>query len=211
MLDPMTVTPPPDAGDAPRDPWFRRRPALALAVAVLLYAAVLAFRLLEGTPSDAYSMLYGLPVALIAIAFGLRAGSLAGVVAVGLIVLWAQIDGVSITAIGWTARAVPLLLLGALLGQATDQARRAEAQRRELEAAALLHREAIEINDSLIQGMAAAKWSLESGQVEAGLRILEGTITQAQELVSRLISRAGMGDRTEAVDDGRSRSVGPRA
>ncbi len=211
MLVPMTVTPPPDAGHAPGDPWFRRRPALALAVAVVLYAVVLVFRLLEGTPGDAYSMLYGLPVALIAISFGLRAGSVAGLVAVGLIALWAEVDGVSLTAIGWTARAVPLLLLGALLGQATDQARRAEDRRRELEAAALLHREAIEINDSLIQGMAAAKWSLESGQVEAGLRILEGTIAQAQELVSRLISRAGMGDRAEVVGDGRSRRVGPQA
>ena len=209
MLDPMTVTP--GAGPAPRDPWFRRRPALALAVAVLLYAAVLVLRLGAGTPGDAYSMLYALPVALVAITFGLRPGLVAGVVAVGLIVLWAQVEDVSLTATGWTSRAVPLLLLGGLLGQAADQVRRAEAERRDFEAAALLHREAIEINDSLVQGMAAAKWSLESGQVEAGLRILEGTINQAQELVSRLITRAGMGGRTEPLDEDRSGSVRPRA
>ena len=193
MLDPMTAT-------SPRDPWFRRRPTLALAVASLLYAAVLALRLSTGDAADAYSMLFALPVALVAIAFGMRAGVLAGVVAVGLIAVWTVADDVSLTPSGWVSRALPLLLLGGLLGQAADQARRAEEERRELEAAALLHREAIEINDSLIQGMAAAKWTLEGGQVEAGLRLLEGTISQAHELVSRLIRRADMGGRSEPVE-----------
>ena len=192
MLDPMTVT-------SPRDPWFRRRPALALPVAALLYGAVFVLRVLTGDAADAYSMLYALPVALVASAYGMRAGVLAGLVAVGLIVVWTVVDDVSLTPSGWLSRALPLLLLGALLGQATDQARAADAERRELEAAALLHREAIEINDSLIQGMAAAKWTLESGQVDAGLRILETTIAEAHELVSRLIRRAEMGDRTESI------------
>jgi hypothetical protein len=193
MLDPMTAT-------SPRDPWFRRRPALALPVAALLYGAVLVLRLLTGDAADAYSMLYALPVALVAIAYGMRAGVLAGLVAVGLIAVWTVVDDVSLTPSGWLSRALPLLLLGALLGQATDQARAADAERRELEAAALLHREAIEINDSLIQGMAAAKWTLEGGQVDAGLRILETTIAEAHELVSRLIRRAEMGDRTESIE-----------
>jgi hypothetical protein len=193
MLDPMTAS-------SPRDPWFRRQPALAVGVAALLYAAVFTLRLLTGDAADAYSMLYALPVALVASAYGMRAGLLAGVLAVGLIGLWTVLADISLTPSGWLSRALPLLLLGALLGQATDQALAAETERRELEAAALLHREAIEINDSLIQGMAAAKWTLESGQLDAGLRILETTIAEAHELVSRLIRRAEMGDRTEPVE-----------
>lgn len=76
-----------------------------------------------------------------------------------------------------------------------------EAERRELEAAALLHREAIEVNDSLVQGMAAAKWSLEAGSVDAGLRVLDDTIARGHDLVSGLIRRADMGGRTESLGD----------
>jgi hypothetical protein len=86
-----------------------------------------------------------------------------------------------------------------LLGEATDRMRRTEEERRKLEAAALLHREAIEINDSLVQGMAAAKWALEAGSTEAGLKTLDDTIARAHDLVSGLIRRADMGGRTEQI------------
>jgi hypothetical protein len=72
-------------------------------------------------------------------------------------------------------------------------------ERRRLEMAALLHREAIEVNDSLVQGMAAAKWSLDAGQVEAGGQILSQTIVLGDRMVSGLIRRAGMGERSEAL------------
>ncbi len=54
-------------------PGSDRHPGLALTVAGILFAAVLSLRLSSGTPVDAYSMLYALPVALVATAFGLRA------------------------------------------------------------------------------------------------------------------------------------------
>jgi hypothetical protein len=135
----------------------------------MLFAGVLALRLLTGTAVDAYSMLYALPVALVATTFGLRGGTLAGLAAVGLTVVWAVAQDVSLTATGWASRAVPLLLLGVLVGHATDRERRAASEHRLLEEAAMLHREAIEINDSLVQGMAAARWSLDAARwIEAG-------------------------------------------
>lgn len=189
------------------EPWFRRYPGLALTVAGVLFAAVLLLRLFNGTPTDAYSMLYALPVALVALTSGLRAGTVAGLVAVGLTVLWAVVQGISLTPTGWVSRVLPMLLLGALLGHATDRERRAELERRRLEVAALLHREAIEINDSLVQGMAAASWSFDAGRVDTGKRILDETIVQAHELVSGLIRRADMGARTEPLHPVRSRSA----
>ena len=183
-----------------RDPWFWKHPNLALTVAGVLYVAVLSLRLLVGDPVDAYSMLYALPVALVAMTSGLRAGIVAGLVAVGLTVVWTIVNDVDMTLTGWASRVVPLLLLGALLGQATDRARRAEIEHRRLEAAALLHRQAIEINDSLVQGMAAAMWSFDAGQVEAGKKVLEQTLAQAHELVSGLIRRADMGARAELLN-----------
>ena len=184
-------------GTRPRHPWFSQRPRLALGVIAALFAAVLALRLLAGDAVDAYSMLYALPVALAATAFGQRGGVTAGLIAVALIVAWAVVRDVSLGPTGWGSRAVPIVLLGFLVGRATDRARQGEAERRRLEQAALLHREAIEINDTLIQGMTAAKWSLESGQAEAGLGTLTATIHEAHQLVSGLIRRANMGGSTE--------------
>jgi hypothetical protein len=179
--------------DAADEALSRQRAVVVLAVAGALFLAVLTLRLLVGDAEDAYSMFYVLPVALIATSFGMRAGAGAGVAAIGLIVLWTIVRDVTLTPTGWASRVVPLLLLGVLLGEASDRIRRAEQGRREAAAAALLHREAIEINDSLVQGMAAAKWSLEAGQTEVGLKTLNETIARAHDLVSGLIREAGLG------------------
>jgi hypothetical protein len=195
-LDPMPALP---AAPLSHDPWFRRRPRTTLAVAAVMFAAVLVLRLFTGDAADAYSMLYVLPVALVATAFGRSAGAAAGLLAVALVAVWVLVDDVSLTPTGWLSRVVPILVLGLVVGDATDRLRRAEQQRQRFESAALLHREAIEINDSLVQGMAAAKWSLESGQADLAIRTLEDTLSRAQELVSGLIRRAAMGERTEDV------------
>src|SRR5689334_9206866 len=104
---------------APRDPWFRRNPRLTLLVIGALFAGVLALRLVAGTPVDAYSMFYVLPVALAAAAFGQRGGLLAGLLGVVLIVVWAVVRNVELGPTAWASRVVPIVLLGALLGRAT--------------------------------------------------------------------------------------------
>jgi hypothetical protein len=108
---------------------------------------------------------------------------------------------ITLSATGWTSRVVPMLVLGALVGDAADRLRYAESERRRLEAAALLHREAIEINDRLVQGMAAAKWSFEAGRVEAGLATLDETIAEGHALVSALIRQADMSGRSAQLTD----------
>ena len=195
---PPPVTPSSSSGEPPRDPWFRRSPVVTLAVIGLLYVAVLLLRLVSDS-SEHYSLFYVLPVALAATAFGLRGGVLASLLAVALVVAGVLDRDLELSPGGWATRVVPLLLLGVLLGRAVDRARAAEEQRRQLEVAALLHREAIEINDSLIQRMSAAKWSLEAGQIEAGLEALSAAVSEAQRLVSDLIRRAEMGERAEPV------------
>ncbi|MGW5194520.1 hypothetical protein ACWEOO_35050 [Kribbella sp. NPDC004138] len=176
-----------------REPWFRQHPAAALVVAGMLFASVWVVRLIDGDAVDATMLLFTLPVALIAVAFGLRAGVAAGALAVLMVVTWVLATGTDLGPVGWIARCLPELLLGFLLGDASDRLRRAEAERRKLESGALLYREAIEINDSLVQGMAAARWALEAGRPDDGLKTLETTIGQAQDLVSDLIRQAGMG------------------
>ncbi len=178
------------------DPWFWRRPVLAVVVAGALFAAVFLLRLSDGGPTEAYSMLYVLPVSLLAVAFGVRGGAAAGLAAVVMMVIWALVAEVHLSPLAWLSRVAPMLALGSLLGYATDRARRAEVRQREVEAAALLHQPAIVVNDSVVQGLAAARWALDQGRVDDGIALLDETMSEAQGMVSSLIRRAGMGGRT---------------
>jgi hypothetical protein len=178
---------------ADHGPWFRARPRTALAVAGLLFTVVLAVRFSVEDPVEAISMLYVLPVALVALAFGSRAGLAAGLLALGLVAFWVVAVGTELSVLGWAARLVPFVVLGWLLGDASDRLEEAEARRAALEAAAQRHRDATEVNDTLIQGMAAAKWALEAGRTESGLRTLDETIQLGHQLVSELLRDADMG------------------
>lgn len=185
-------------GAAERDlggalPWFRARPGSVIAVAAVLYLSVFLLRVLVGGPQDATNMLYALPIALIALAFGRSAGIAAGLLGVILVAAWVVIDAVDLSALGWASRALPMLLLGALLGDAADRLVAADARQRVLEAAAQRQRDATEVNDTLVQGIAAAKWALEAGRYESGLKTLEDTLQVGHELVSKLMREADMG------------------
>ncbi len=174
-------------------PWFRSRPGMTVAVASALFAGVFLLRLSVGGGVDAINMLYALPVSLLAVAFGMRAGLGSGLLAVGLVAAWVLIRDVDLSVLGWASRVVPLLMLGILLGDASDRLRAANSRTRALEAVAQRHRDAVEINDTLVQGMVAAKWALEAGRHESGLNTLTETIGLGHELVSKLMRDADMG------------------
>lgn len=189
-------------------PWFWLHPSLAVAVAGVLALAITVLRWTVSGVEDSVSMLYVLPVALVAITFGWRAGVAAGMGALGMLVVWVVITGEALTPLGWLSRATPLLLLGALVGSATERIRDANrVERRALEVA-LLQREAAEINDSVLQGMAATKWMLESGQVDDGIELLDTTMATAQQLVGRMLGSQSVlpGDlrRSRPAGDGQS-------
>lgn len=175
------------------DPWFLARPRWALSIAAALFVAVFVVRMSVGSTGDAISMLYTLPIALLALAFGRFAGIAAGLLAVLLVLAWGLLGNVDLTLLGWVSRVVPLLLLGFLLGDATDRLSAADARHRALEAAAQRQLAATEVNDTLVQGMSAAMWSLESGRHERGMSTLRETLELGHELVSKLLRDADAG------------------
>jgi len=171
-------------------PWFRRQPRLAIAVAGVLFVAIFVWRLSVAGTEDAITVLYALPVALVAVAFGFRYGLGAGAGAVALIETWVALRGVTLTPMGWLTRTIPMLLLGTLLGLACDRLDEAYRRDEQLRMIIAFQREAAEINDTIVQGMAAAKWALEAGDMDTGLDMLTETIVQAQSLVSSMLGSA---------------------
>jgi hypothetical protein len=139
-------------------------------------------------------MLYVFPVALVGMVGGRWAGLGAGALALGLVEVWSFVDAVDLSLLGWLSRALPLLLVGALVGDASDRLQRAASMHEAHALALQRHREAVEINDSLVQGMSAAKWSIEAGRTEAGLQVLGETVQLGHRLVSDLIREAGTPD-----------------
>lgn len=182
-------------------PWFRRWPRAAVWLAAALFAGVLAVRLVEPSPEVPVGLLYCLPVALLAVAFGRTAGLLAGALSILATSTWALVAGAEYGALSWTARTVPLLLLGGLLGDATDRLVRSEELARHEHAAALRAREAVELNDTVVQGLAAAKWALEAGRSDRGLEIVSETLELSQRMVSQLLRDAEVGLQTHSGTD----------
>ena len=182
--------------------WYRLHPGGAIFVAACLFAAVTVVRLATTPDGDSVDVLYVLPVALMAVAFGERGGLGGAFLGLGFI---ATIDAFhpegSLGAIGWATRAIALFLLGALLGHATDRKRElhrwalAEQERRvHLEELAQRERAALEINDSLIQGMVAAKWLVELDKGAQAIDTLTATIENGEHLVAELMALNPIGD-----------------
>jgi PAS domain S-box-containing protein len=75
------------------------------------------------------------------------------------------------------------------------------SQRRQMEEelAKSQRKQALELNDTVIQGLAAAKMSLEMNDSERGLRALTTTLENAKHIVTRLFDEAGGVDPGELV------------
>lgn len=177
-------------------PWFRRHPQWAALVTAALFVAVTVVRMHSTDEADATALLYALPVALAAMAFGRAVGTTAAFCAAGL--LWAWVAGhpdVSLTAVGWASRIVPLVLLGGLVGAAADAGEEAAEARTALAVAEVRRRDAAEVNDQILQRLTVAKWRLEGGSADEAEKLLDDAMVQAQQLVSTLLEDVELEDR----------------
>src|SRR5689334_6125640 len=73
-----------------------RQSPLALAIAALMFAAILTLRLTILTPGIGVTLLYDIPVALVAVAYGARAGLVAAAVAFGLYALGENVAAIHV-------------------------------------------------------------------------------------------------------------------
>jgi glucose-6-phosphate-specific signal transduction histidine kinase len=190
-------------------PWYRSHSYAALLIAAGLFAGVSVARYFSDGSGEAIDILYSLPIALLAMSFGLRGGLVGAAVGFSLFAIFELADGAGdIDATGWIARAAGLLLLGVLLGRATDQIRAGQRralaeqeQRRRLQETAHRQREALEISDSILQHLVAAKWMVERGRDEDAVEILTSTLETGQRMVAELLPIRHGGFDAQAVED----------
>ena len=168
-------------------PWFGAHRTWAGGVVAVLFLGIFALRLAAHGDDEVVSLFYVLPIALAAITWGLRGGVIAAGTGLSFVFAWTVIDDVTLSPLGWSTRVLPLALLGVLLGLAADGLEQARLTERELLATQLREREAAEINDSIIQGLVAAKWLIESGECERSVVYLAESIERTQALVADLL------------------------
>jgi hypothetical protein len=174
------------------EPWFIARPLLTLLTAAGLLAVAVVMLFAGPELADAGPLLLTLPIALLATTFGLRGGVLGSATAVIVLVATDMLERIRLSPLGWTSQVLPLLLLGLLLGDAMERLRRAEADRIRWQESQRRHREAVQLNDTIVQSLSAAKWALEAADLNSGLEIVSETLEHSNQLVSDLIRGAAL-------------------
>jgi PAS domain S-box-containing protein len=103
---------------------FAEKNALALACA--LFAGVTVARFLTTDVNAPVTLLYVVPIAILAVRFGLRAGLVAALAAEVAFAGWAQIEEADVQALDYLARAVSFFALGGVAGALAQQRSYAE-------------------------------------------------------------------------------------
>jgi PAS domain S-box-containing protein len=96
-----------------------------IGAAASLLAGVFTLGFVEADPAEAVSVLYTLPIALVAVEFGAAAGVCAAACALGLFGLWVAVDDIEVGVLGFVTRGSGFFLLGGLLGHFSSRLRAA--------------------------------------------------------------------------------------
>src|ERR1700676_1130907 len=100
----------------------------AIALAALLFVGIFALRLSDPNVADSDEILFVVPIALLALQFGVRGGIAGALLAIALYVSWDLTDSVVVSARGYLSCVGAFSLLGTLLGTFVDQRRRLQAE-----------------------------------------------------------------------------------
>lgn len=128
---------------APKPASTRKRAAI-VALAVVLFSVAFASRLAINDPSALLANFYIVPITVLAIEFGTRAGLLAAAVAFALVPAWAVINAVHVDALGYVSRGAAFLVTGVVVGGFSDRLRRDIAERQDAQRDLALYADQLE-------------------------------------------------------------------
>jgi diguanylate cyclase (GGDEF)-like protein len=134
------------------------RPGSVLVLATVLFASITAVRFSLGDAVDGYTLLYVLPIALLALGFELLGGLVAAALAMALVFAWGALeDDSGLNLVGYVTRAITFFLLGGLVGFEARQTRRFQVEREQL----LARMEAMARTDELTGLLNRRAWDEE--------------------------------------------------
>ncbi len=107
---------------SPAPPSTGRRLAV-FAVVGVLFAVTFIARITVHDPSSLIANFYTVPIALLAIEFGLRGGLLGAAVGLVLVFAWGEVDSVHVGWLGYASRGAAFLLIGGLVGSFSQRLR----------------------------------------------------------------------------------------
>jgi PAS domain S-box-containing protein len=103
---------------------------MVFAVAAALFAGVFLLRLADDNPGQVVTVLFALPIALLAVELGVGGGLAAAALALGLFAVWAVAwsPGVEQTAVDYLSRGAAFFIVGGFVGALADRLRAVSAQ-----------------------------------------------------------------------------------
>jgi PAS domain S-box-containing protein len=108
--------------------WPKLGGATTLLLSLALFVGSFVLRVSDSNIADGESTLFLIPIALLALRFGLRGGLAGALVACALVITWGRYDDVHLGVTGYLSRGVAFLVLGPLIGTFVDRRRRLEAE-----------------------------------------------------------------------------------
>lgn len=116
----------------PRRPGGGDRRSLTLGLAVLLFAAILGLRFATDDPTELVSILFVIPIALLAVELGLVAGLAGAAVATCGVIVWEVAADADLNAIGYAARILAFAGVAIVSGALASGARQARSIQNQL-------------------------------------------------------------------------------
>ena len=175
-----------------------RSPVVAAGVIVGLMLAVTVLRWFLDGAGQAAAVLYVLPISLSALRFGRRGGAIAagcGITAFVVMELVRAKGDVDLT--GFAGPVLAMALMGGLVGHLSESAAHHEAvrslQERHLDELRQARSAALEMSDSMVQHVAAARWMLEVGKSQDALAELDATVAEGIAEVSSALPPVDIG------------------
>ena len=205
VIERLRATAPPPASAA-------KRAAIVLIV-TLLFAATFAARLAIGDPDALLANFYIIPIAVLAIEFGTRAGLLAAAVALALVPAWSVISDIHVHPLGYVARGAAFVITAVVVGRFSERLRSDMAVRQDAQRDLALYADQLEASN---RGLARSVERLEAfaeiaravgGETELE-RVLSLILAQGREIVSAqtLVVYLPEGDELAAVSGSAMRS-----
>ncbi|MFL5845706.1 MAG: hypothetical protein ACJ762_13545 [Solirubrobacteraceae bacterium] len=150
------------------------------------FAVIFVLLFAVSDPVQAGAVLFVVPVALLALADGLRGGVVAALLASVLVVVWAVVDDIGLNTLGYGSRILAFALIGTLVGRFEDLARAYERRR-------LDERYAGELHDRVVQSLVVASYQLREENSPASAAVDEA-LAGAKEIISARLGEVEPGD-----------------